>query len=164
MLFAAKAEQDAIENEEFAGNLERKNELLVEAEKLLTVTDVAKAKQAPSTSSGAGTRSARCPATRSGRSRTACARWSRTFASSTRTTGAAPTRRRRRARRGWQASSRARPRSSSVALAEATAQGTRARSRTPRRPRRPARVVAGARLRSRSGIAEDFLAQLMLCI
>jgi hypothetical protein len=46
VLFAAKAEQDAIENEEFAGNLERKNELLVEAEKLLTVTDVAKAKQA----------------------------------------------------------------------------------------------------------------------
>ena len=44
-LYAAKAEVDAQENEEFAGNLEQKLELLVEAEKLLTATDRDAAKQ-----------------------------------------------------------------------------------------------------------------------
>lgn len=44
-LYAAKAEVDAQENEEFAGNLEQKLELLVEAEKLLTATDRDSAKQ-----------------------------------------------------------------------------------------------------------------------
>lgn len=39
VLYAAKAEADAIENVEFAGNLERKQELLTEAERLLEVTD-----------------------------------------------------------------------------------------------------------------------------
>jgi len=46
VLFAAKAELDAAENEEFAGNLTQKLGLLEEAEKLLSVTDHAKAKQA----------------------------------------------------------------------------------------------------------------------
>ncbi|WP_395638905.1 DUF349 domain-containing protein [Pseudolysinimonas sp.] len=44
-LYAAKAEVDAQENEAFAGNLEQKLELLVEAEKLLTATDRDAAKQ-----------------------------------------------------------------------------------------------------------------------
>ncbi len=44
-LYAAKAEVDAQENEAFAGNLEQKLELLVEAEKLLTATDRDVAKQ-----------------------------------------------------------------------------------------------------------------------
>lgn len=39
VLYAAKAEADAIENVEFSGNLERKQELLTEAERLLEVTD-----------------------------------------------------------------------------------------------------------------------------
>ena len=39
MLYGAKAEVDAQENEEFAGNLEKKLGLLDEAEKLLTETD-----------------------------------------------------------------------------------------------------------------------------
>jgi hypothetical protein len=46
VLFAAKAEVDALENAEFAGNLTQKLALLEDAEKLLTVTDHAKAKQA----------------------------------------------------------------------------------------------------------------------
>ncbi len=44
-LYQAKAEVDAQENEAFAGNLEQKLELLVEAEKLLTATDRDVAKQ-----------------------------------------------------------------------------------------------------------------------
>lgn len=44
-LYQAKAEVDAQENEAFAGNLEHKLELLVEAEKLLTATDRDVAKQ-----------------------------------------------------------------------------------------------------------------------
>jgi hypothetical protein len=44
-LYAAKAEIDAHENEEFAGNLAQKLELLTEAEKLLTATDRDLAKQ-----------------------------------------------------------------------------------------------------------------------
>jgi Domain of Unknown Function (DUF349) len=39
VLYAAKAEVDAQESAEFSGNLEQKNELLTEAEKLLTETD-----------------------------------------------------------------------------------------------------------------------------
>ena len=46
MLYAAKAEVDAKENEEFAGNLTEKLALLDEAEKLLTETDREKAKSA----------------------------------------------------------------------------------------------------------------------
>ncbi|HWM32668.1 MAG TPA: DUF349 domain-containing protein [Pseudolysinimonas sp.] len=46
VLFAAKSEVDALENEEFAGNLTQKLALLEDAEKLLAVTDHAKAKQA----------------------------------------------------------------------------------------------------------------------
>ncbi|MEO5533685.1 MAG: DUF349 domain-containing protein [Pseudolysinimonas sp.] len=45
-LYAAKAEVDAKENEEFAGNLEQKLELLTEAEKLLTASDREQAKKA----------------------------------------------------------------------------------------------------------------------
>lgn len=44
VLYAAKAEVDARENEEFQGNLTQKLELLDEAEKLLTETDREKAK------------------------------------------------------------------------------------------------------------------------
>ena len=44
MLYAAKAEVDAQENEEFTGNLELKQALLDEAEPILTETDRAKAK------------------------------------------------------------------------------------------------------------------------
>ncbi|MEO6115784.1 MAG: DUF349 domain-containing protein [Pseudolysinimonas sp.] len=44
VLYAAKAEVDAQENAEFSGNLEQKLELLTEAEKLLTETDRAVAK------------------------------------------------------------------------------------------------------------------------
>jgi len=44
VLYAAKAEVDARENEEFAGNLTLKLELLDEAEKILTETDREKAK------------------------------------------------------------------------------------------------------------------------
>ena len=44
MLYAAKAEVDARENEEFAGNLTEKLALLDEAEKILTETDREKAK------------------------------------------------------------------------------------------------------------------------
>lgn len=44
-LYQAKAEVDAQENEAYAGNLEQKLELLVEAEKLLTETDRDVAKQ-----------------------------------------------------------------------------------------------------------------------
>jgi hypothetical protein len=39
VLYAAKAEADAVENEEFSGNLTQKLELLTEAEKLLDSTD-----------------------------------------------------------------------------------------------------------------------------
>jgi hypothetical protein len=39
VLYAAKAEADAVENEEFSGNLAQKLELLTEAEKLLDSTD-----------------------------------------------------------------------------------------------------------------------------
>jgi hypothetical protein len=46
VLYAAKAEVDARENEEFAGNLTLKLELLDEAEKILTETDREKAKSA----------------------------------------------------------------------------------------------------------------------
>lgn len=46
VLYAAKAEVDARENEEFQGNLTQKLELLDEAEKLLTETDREKAKTA----------------------------------------------------------------------------------------------------------------------
>ena len=46
ILYAAKAEVDAKENEEFAGNLTEKLALLDEAEKLLTETDREKAKSA----------------------------------------------------------------------------------------------------------------------
>ncbi len=46
VLYAAKAEVDARENDEFAGNLEQKLALLVEAEKLLDATDRDAAKQA----------------------------------------------------------------------------------------------------------------------
>ncbi|MEO5919706.1 MAG: DUF349 domain-containing protein, partial [Pseudolysinimonas sp.] len=45
ILYAAKAEVDAIENEEFAGNLTEKLALLDDAEKLLTETDREAAKQ-----------------------------------------------------------------------------------------------------------------------
>jgi hypothetical protein len=45
VLFAAKAAIDAAENEEFAGNLTQKLALLDEAEQLLQVTDLQKAKQ-----------------------------------------------------------------------------------------------------------------------
>ncbi|HEY4152498.1 MAG TPA: DUF349 domain-containing protein, partial [Pseudolysinimonas sp.] len=44
VLYAAKAEVDAQENAEFSGNLDQKLELLTEAEKLLTETDRAVAK------------------------------------------------------------------------------------------------------------------------
>jgi hypothetical protein len=44
-LYSAKTEVDARDNVEFEANLEQKNELLVEAEKLLTVTDRAQAKE-----------------------------------------------------------------------------------------------------------------------
>jgi hypothetical protein len=46
LLYAAKAEADAVENEEFAGNLEQKLELLTEAEQLLQVTDRDRARKA----------------------------------------------------------------------------------------------------------------------
>src|SRR6185312_5346934 len=46
VLYAAKSEVDARDNEEFAANLELKLALLNEAEPLLTVTDRAKAKDA----------------------------------------------------------------------------------------------------------------------
>ena len=46
VLYAAKAEVDAKENEEFSGNLELKLALLTEAEKLLTETDRTVAKEA----------------------------------------------------------------------------------------------------------------------
>src|SRR6185437_3303403 len=46
VLYAAKAEADAIESEEFAGNLEQKLALLTEAEQLLEVTDREKARKA----------------------------------------------------------------------------------------------------------------------
>jgi hypothetical protein len=45
-LYAAKSEVDAQENEEFSANLEKKLELLAEAEPLLTETDRVKAKDA----------------------------------------------------------------------------------------------------------------------
>ncbi|GAA2085198.1 DUF349 domain-containing protein [Pseudolysinimonas kribbensis] len=45
VLYAAKAEADAIESEEFAGNLEQKLALLTEAERLLEVTDREKARK-----------------------------------------------------------------------------------------------------------------------
>jgi hypothetical protein len=45
VLYAAKAESDARDNEEFAGNLEQKLELLTEAEQLLQVTDRDKARK-----------------------------------------------------------------------------------------------------------------------
>jgi hypothetical protein len=48
-LYAAKAEVDARENEEFSANLEQKLELVAEAEKLLAVTDRDAAKQALTT-------------------------------------------------------------------------------------------------------------------
>lgn len=44
VLYGAKSEVDALENEEFAGNLEQKLELLTEAETLLTETDRTKAR------------------------------------------------------------------------------------------------------------------------
>lgn len=46
VLYAAKAEADAVESVEFAGNLERKQELLTEAERLLEVTDRDRARTA----------------------------------------------------------------------------------------------------------------------
>jgi hypothetical protein len=46
VLYAAKSEVDAQENEEFAGNLTEKLELLTEAEQLLTETDRTKARNA----------------------------------------------------------------------------------------------------------------------
>lgn len=46
VLYAAKSEVDAQENEEFAGNLTQKLELLTEAEQLLTETDRTKARNA----------------------------------------------------------------------------------------------------------------------
>jgi len=45
VLYAAKAEADARENEEFSGNLQEKLALLEEAERLLSVTDREQAKQ-----------------------------------------------------------------------------------------------------------------------
>ena len=45
VLYAAKAEADAVENEEFAGNLEQKLELLTEAEAILQITDRDKARK-----------------------------------------------------------------------------------------------------------------------
>lgn len=46
VLYAAKAEADAIENEEFAGNLEQKLALLTEAEPILEMTDRDRARKA----------------------------------------------------------------------------------------------------------------------
>jgi hypothetical protein len=46
VLYAAKSEVDAQENEEFSGNLSQKLELLTEAEQLLTETDRTKARNA----------------------------------------------------------------------------------------------------------------------
>jgi hypothetical protein len=46
VLYAAKAEADAIENQEFSGNLEQKLELLTEAEAILQMTDRDRARKA----------------------------------------------------------------------------------------------------------------------
>jgi hypothetical protein len=46
VLYAAKAEADAVENQEFAGNLEQKLALLTEAEPILQMTDRDKARKA----------------------------------------------------------------------------------------------------------------------
>ncbi len=46
VLYAAKAEADAIENQEFSGNLEQKLALLAEAEQILQVTDRDRARKA----------------------------------------------------------------------------------------------------------------------
>ncbi len=124
VLFQAKAEVDAQEDEAYRANLTEKLALLEEAEKLLTVTDPqAGAHRAQPASSAAGTRSAASPATRCGRSRIACARSRRTCARSRTSAGSARTPRRRPAPRACSASCRTRSRKLEAELAAAEAAG-----------------------------------------
>ena len=90
VLYAAKAEIDAREDEEYRANLELKLALL-DRGRAAAHRDrpQAGARRRSTASSAAGTRSARCRATRSGSSRTACARSRTPCASSTRSTGSA---------------------------------------------------------------------------
>ncbi len=90
-LYSAKAEIDAKDSVEFEANLAVKLELLTEAEKLSPRPTAPRRRRPCAPSRTAGTRPARCRATRCGSSRTACARSRPPCASSTRTTGSAPT-------------------------------------------------------------------------
>ena len=127
--YAAKAEADAVENAEFAGNLELKLAVLDDAEKLLTETDrVSRQRQACRRSSVAGTRSARFPRdnVKVGRGppaqgRDPCSQARRGPLEQDRPREAGPI------RRVWPRSSQARSRSSRRELADAKAAGDKKR-------------------------------------
>ena len=141
--FAAKQATMTAQDTEFQANAEAKEQLLVEGEKLLPITDLAAAKTAYRELLGSGPPSARCPGTPSGRWTADCARSRRRSLPPRRTAGAGTTPRRGLAPRTRRPSWRHRSPRSRSARRKPRLEAIIAPRGTPPHRRRP--IVSGSR-------------------